>query len=242
MRCPNCGKEFNETVKFCDECGEKIEKEEYNLSEDNDEIINEEEVEVEEKNINIEDNKKKNKGLIITIIILVLVIVLLLGIGIWYFVIRGDNNEKTKQDNKKDTSISEKETEKEGIVECRFSNTYDDYKIESVYKYKYKGKYSTVVNSQEIVISDDDDILDYYKSYLEKQYEGVDKYGGYTYKIEKESNNKVVSTVEIDYSKMDIEKFLDDQPSFAYYLEDGKILGDRLKTMYMSMGATCEEY
>ena len=88
MKCPNCGKEFNEKVKFCDECGEKIEKEEYNLEED--ETVNEiEEYEEDDKEQFIEEkNKKKNKGLIITIIILIVIIFLLVGFGIWYIVKR----------------------------------------------------------------------------------------------------------------------------------------------------------
>ena len=241
MKCPNCGKEFNEKVKFCDECGEKIEKEEYNLEED--ETVNEiEEYEEDDKEQFIEEkNKKKNKGLIITIIILIVIIFLLVGFGIWYFVISDDNKKETKKDSVEKNEIIQKE--KEGTVECRFSNNYDDYIIESTYKYQYKGKYSTVVNSQEIVTSNNNDTLDYFKTTLEKQYKDVkDKYGGYTYEIKKESNNKIVSTVSIDYSKMDLDKFLEDEPSFAYYLEDGKILSERLKAMYISIGATCEEY
>ena len=81
--------------------------------------------------------------------------------------------------------------------------------------------------------------MDYFENYLNTTYQTFDDtYGGYTYKVTKE-DGKVTSDVTIDYNEMDIEQYVEDQPSLKTYVEDNKILKDGLISIYEDMGATC---
>lgn len=128
-----------------------------------------------------------------------------------------------------------------GSIECILStdDVINGYQLNSTYKINYKGDFAESVETTEIVTSDSTDTLDYFENYLNTTYQTFDDtYGGYTYKVTKE-DGKVTSDVTIDYNEMDIEQYVEDQPSLKTYVEDNKILKDGLISIYEDMGATC---
>ena len=91
-----------------------------------------------------------------------------------------------------------------------------------------------------MVDSDVSSILDTLEETLNSTYSASnDAYGGYIYKITR-SDNEIISDVFIDYKKMDLEQFVTDQPVLKSYMKDGKLTVEGIKSIYTSMGATCE--
>lgn len=132
--------------------------------------------------------------------------------------------------------------EKTGSIVCTLSSkdAVNGYQLNSTYKINYKGEIVESVETEEVVTSDKEEILSTFETSLNNTYKKTnDTYGGYTYKVTKE-DGKVTSKVTIDYSKMDIEQFVTDQPALKSYVKDNKLLTDGLKSMYETLGATCK--
>ncbi len=129
---------------------------------------------------------------------------------------------------------------KSGTIKCTMDKDLTYYKIESTYTINYTGKTVDSVDTVEKVSSDNSKVLDTFEKTLKETYEAADKsYGGYTTDI-KRTDGEVVSTVTIDYSKMDISKFVKDEPSLKSYVDGDKLTVDGIKSIYVAMGATCE--
>lgn len=132
--------------------------------------------------------------------------------------------------------------DKEGIIECELSSNdvVNGYALNSTYKINYTGDFVTSVETEEIVSSENDELLNNFEITLNDTYNKTNTaYSGYTYNVVKE-NGKVVSNVTIDYSKMNIEQFVKDQPSLKTYVKDNKLLAEGIQALYESMGATCK--
>ena len=112
------------------------------------------------------------------------------------------------------------------------------YKLDSEYNIFGKGR----VETTEIVTSDNQEILDYFEDYLNDTYvDANENYGGYTKINVTNSNNKVVSNIEIDYTKMDLEKFVQDNPGVSAYINSNNAMTtEGIVSMYEALGATCE--
>lgn len=134
--------------------------------------------------------------------------------------------------------------EKERVIKCTASqnNLANGYEIKSEYNIYAKGDVVKSVKTKETVISDQEAILNTFETTLNSTYGTYSKeYGGYKYEIVKD-NNTVTSNVEIDYSVMDLARFADDNSVLKNYMNDNNELTvDGLKTMYKSLGATCED-
>lgn len=116
------------------------------------------------------------------------------------------------------------------------------YKIESTYNvYSTENKVDRV-ETVETVTSKNTTVLAYFEKQLKTQYKANDDtYGGYTYKITNK-NGKVTSNVTIDYSKMNLDKFVKDNPAMKSYVDKkNNITLKGIKSMYESMGAKCEK-
>ena len=133
--------------------------------------------------------------------------------------------------------------EDEKTIKCTISQNdlTNGYKLESEYSIYAKGDVVNSVKTKETVISDQESILSYFETTLNTTYEKYNsEYGGYTYEVIKDTNS-VTSNVEIDYSKMDLNKFSKDQSSIRSAMNDNNELTvDGMKAMYESIGATCE--
>ena len=133
--------------------------------------------------------------------------------------------------------------EKNVITTCTLTSdqSASGYKLNSTYKIYSTNDAVTKVETTEVVTSDNEAIRDYFVSTLETSYKTADKaYGGYTYEVINEYD-KVTSTVTIDYTKMDLNKFIKDNSSMKSYVnKDNKITLAGAKNIYESLGATCK--
>lgn len=134
--------------------------------------------------------------------------------------------------------------EKERVIKCTTSqnNLANGYEIKSEYNIYAKGDVVKSVKTKETVTSDQEAILNTFETTLNSTYGTYSKeYGGYKYEIVKD-NNMVTSNVEIDYTVMDLARFANDNSVLKNYMNDNNELTvDGLKTMYKSLGATCED-
>ncbi len=119
-------------------------------------------------------------------------------------------------------------------------NVIDGYEVNSTYDAVGEKGYAKTVTTKEETVSDSAETLDLFEETIKTTYKNMnDTYGGYTYTVNRESN-KVVADVTIDYSKMNLNKMLEDQPVLDKYIKDGKMLMSGLQKMYEDLGATCE--
>lgn len=131
----------------------------------------------------------------------------------------------------------------EKVVKCTISqkDLTNGYELKSEYNIYAQGEVVKSVKTKEVITSEQESILSYFQTTLNTTYEKYNsEYGGYTYEVTKEGNT-VTSNVAIDYTKMDLDKFSEDQSSIKSAINDNNELTvDGIKSMYQSMGATCE--
>lgn len=115
------------------------------------------------------------------------------------------------------------------------------YTLNSTYKIYATNNVVTSVETEEVVTSENKQIRDYFESTLKTSYETAEKtYGGYTYTVKNE-DDKVSANVTIDYTKMDLEKFINSNAAMKSYVnKDNKITLEGAKKIYEGLGATCE--
>lgn len=116
------------------------------------------------------------------------------------------------------------------------------YKIKSEYNIYYKNDLVNKVETIETVDSKNNTILAYFEKQLKNQYKSYNEnYGGYSYEVTNK-DGKVVSKVTVDYSKMNLNKFIKDNPGMKSYTnKNNKITLKGIKSMYQSIGAKCEK-
>lgn len=121
------------------------------------------------------------------------------------------------------------------------NNPVDGYKLDTEYKIYGKGKIAEKVVTIETVTSDNDEILDYFEKTLKSTYETTNKeYGGYTNKVTNK-DGKLVSETTIDYTKMDLEKYVKDNSVMKNYVNSkNELLADGVQKIYEALGATCK--
>lgn len=138
-----------------------------------------------------------------------------------------------------------KNEEKEITKKCTIVNDQQStsgYKIESSMTIYAKNDIVTKVETTEVVTSDQTEILSYFEDTLDAQYEAASQtYGGYNYDI-KTTDEKLTSTVTIDYTEMNLDKYVEDYSVMKDYVNaENKLTVEGITKLYESMGATCEE-
>lgn len=114
------------------------------------------------------------------------------------------------------------------------------YNLTSKYEVHYVKDEVVDVKTVEKIETDKEEMITYFKNYLEETYQKMNnEYGGYTYDI-KSTDKDVTATVMIDYSKVNMEQLGKDDSSIKKMLtENNKLPVDGLKAMYESTGAIC---
>ena len=115
------------------------------------------------------------------------------------------------------------------------------YKLKSEYVIYSDGEVVSKVETTETVESTNNTVLAYFEKTLKEQYKtNNDKYKGYDYEVTNK-DGKVVSSVTIDYSKMNLNKFIEDNEAMKSFVNsDNKLTVKGVKSMYESVGATCK--
>ncbi len=125
-------------------------------------------------------------------------------------------------------------------VKCTVKNDSSGY--EATYKiYVKDDKYVSKVVATEIVKSDDSSYLAQVKEQVESIYKETNNtYGGYSYNV-KVSGGKLTAECTMDYAKMNVSKYIEDNPSLTNFAdENGNVLLSGVKSIYSQLGATCE--
>lgn len=154
----------------------------------------------------------------------------ILFISLFVILISGCGNEKTNVNTNKDTA-------KETINTCTLSSdqSSNGYTLSSNYEIHSKDGLVNSVTTKETVESDNEQVRSYFKKTLEDSYNTANEsYGGYTYNVT-EDGNKVISDVTIDYSKMDLEKFVNDNSQMKSYIKNNRISLDGMKKIYEAL-------
>lgn len=129
------------------------------------------------------------------------------------------------------------------IMNCdlKSTNSVQGYTLTSKYTVYYTGDSVNSVETKEEVKSDEESILDYFEKTLTNTYETANEnYGGYDNNITR-SDNSITSITKIDYNKMDMKKYIDDNTAVKSYVNsDNKFTIDGIKSIYEAMGAICK--
>ncbi len=133
--------------------------------------------------------------------------------------------------------------QKEVVKTCTLTSNQvsQGYKLESTYEIHAKGNLVEKVVTKEVVTTDKEQVISYFKNYLEKTYKTANEtYGGYKYSVDT-TDNSVTSNVTIDYNKMDLDKFVKDNSSMKSYVnKNNKIKLEGVTSIYEKLGATCK--
>lgn len=131
----------------------------------------------------------------------------------------------------------------EKVTKCELTSNQaaSGYSLKSTYEIYSKGNVVDKVKIKEVVTTDKENIITYFESYLEQTYKTANEtYGGYTYKVTK-SDKDITADVTIDYTKMNLDKFISDNSSMKSYVnKDNKITLEGVTKIYEALGATCK--
>ena len=122
---------------------------------------------------------------------------------------------------------------------CTRTMNQSGIKTSLKYNVKYKGDYVSRIKTVETVETDSSDILNTYKEQIESLYSPYKDVEYYDYNVDV-VDNKLTSTVDINYEKVDTDKLLEIDSANGQLIKDGKISVDDIKSVYESLGATCK--
>ena len=128
---------------------------------------------------------------------------------------------------------------KEKTTKCVLNlNDPGSFEVTTNYTIHHKNNIISKVILDELVVSQDQEILDYFEDYLNEMYPLYNTtYGGYTYDV-KRSNDRITSKVTMDYTKMDLVKFSEN--TGIKVNKNNKVEVDDLVSAYKGVGAKCE--
>lgn len=131
-------------------------------------------------------------------------------------------------------SSSEKKT-----MTCTRTMNQSGMKTNLNYKVTYSGDYVNRVQSEESIETSDTTTLNTYKEQIEKIYTPYKDIKYYTYNVTIDGN-KLVSTVDINYAKIDTKKLIEIDSANSQLINDGKVKLSSVKSLYEQLGATCK--
>lgn len=96
------------------------------------------------------------------------------------------------------------------------------------------------VTTIESVTSDSQDVLDYFQETVDAQYKAInDVYSGYDYSFKTDGNTLTITT-NIDYNKMNLKQYIQDNNMQSYVNSNNQFTVDGITRIYTSIGATCK--
>ena len=132
--------------------------------------------------------------------------------------------------------------DKKNYVVCNNNvvNTNENYVLDSNIKIYYKKDKVLKIDVKEDYMSSDKNVLKYLKEYKNLYYDNQnDLYGGYIYDII-EKENHLILNINIDLSKLDVKKMVNDGKLDKYYTKQNILTLSGAKEYYSSKGAECE--
>ena len=122
---------------------------------------------------------------------------------------------------------------------CTRTMNQNGIKTDLKYNIEYSKDYVTKIKTIETIESSNTDILDTYKEQIEALYSPYKNIEYYNYNIDIK-DDKLTSTVDINYEKIDTDKLLEIDSANGQLIKDGKIKVSDIKSVYESLGATCK--
>ncbi len=127
----------------------------------------------------------------------------------------------------------------EKTMTCTRTMNQSGMKTNLNYKVTYSGDYVNRVQSEESIETDDTTTLNTYKEQIENIYKPYKDIEYYTYNVTIDGN-KLVSTVDINYAKIDTDKLLEIDSANSQLINNGKVKLSSVKSLYEQLGATCK--
>ena len=127
----------------------------------------------------------------------------------------------------------------EKTMTCTRTMNQSGMKTNLNYKVTYSGDYVNRVQSEESIETSDTTTLNTYKEQIEKIYTPYKDIKYYTYNVTIDGN-KLVSTVDINYAKIDTKKLIEIDSANSQLINDGKVKLSSVKSIYEQLGATCK--
>lgn len=123
---------------------------------------------------------------------------------------------------------------------CTRTANMNGVKLDFRYEVTYQGNNVNKVETTEKVESDSKETLNTYQETVENLYSNFDNIKHYKYNVEI-NGNTLISTTDIDYTKIDMDELLEIDSSVQQLLNDNnKIDLDKITQVYESTGAVCE--
>lgn len=127
----------------------------------------------------------------------------------------------------------------EKTMTCTRTMNQSGIKTSLNYKVTYSGDYVNRVQSEESIETSDTTTLNAYKEQIENVYTPYKDVKYYTYNVTV-NGNKLVSTVDINYAKIDTKKLIEIDSANSQLINDGKVKLSSVKSLYEQLGATCK--
>ena len=127
----------------------------------------------------------------------------------------------------------------EKTMTCTRTMNQSGQKTSLNYKVTYSGDYVNRVQSEESIETSDTTTLNAYKEQIENVYTPYKDVKYYTYNVTV-NGNKLVSTVDINYAKIDTKKLIEIDSANSQLINDGKVKLSSVKSLYEQLGATCK--
>ena len=126
------------------------------------------------------------------------------------------------------------------VMSCSLKGTITQgVETNSNYKVTYEGDYVKVIETEEVIVSDDITYLETVKDKVESIYSPYKDVEHYNYNVKVEGNT-LTSTTEINYSKIDMNELFKINSAIGTLMEDNKLKVSDVKKLYKQMGITCE--
>ena len=127
----------------------------------------------------------------------------------------------------------------EKSMTCSRSMNQNDMRTNLNYKVFYKNNYVTRVKSEESIETSSTSTLNTYKEQIEKIYSPYKDVKFYQYNVTI-NDNKLVSTVDINYEKIDTKKLIEIDFANSQLIKNGKVKLSDVRSLYEQLGATCK--
>lgn len=128
----------------------------------------------------------------------------------------------------------------EKVMHCTRTTDQSGMKMNFDYKVTYKDDEVISLEANESIEADDEATLETLKESVQAQYDNYNELEHYDASVEVK-DGKLISKLEVNYSKIDKDKLFEKDSANKQYFKDGKASLEAFKQVYSQLGLTCEE-
>ncbi len=131
-------------------------------------------------------------------------------------------------------------TETQKTLKCSRTMNQNGASFDLQYEVTYTGRYVDEVKSTEKITSDNQELLETYRTTVEEQYAPYKDVEHYDFNVSVDGD-VLTSTTNIDYTQIDTSKMIEIDSANGQLIQDGKVKLDTVKSLYKQMGITCDK-